>query len=303
MWAVYKALQVYEFVQTYGPAYDERFLVGLGIPNAPGGFTIGQDWWAPPVTSLPGDWYAHYCELLVTTQNPDGSWTGYDYWTGALAAGWYVNILNAAGVVNRPPIAVGKDIIVCADPGGCSANVAPGDVDDGSYDPDDDPITLELVPPGPYPLGANLVDLVVTDDKGESDTAQVVITVIDCEPPEAWCESGTNPAGQPVPPQGPSPKAGQNPDGFYRLMATDVCSPVGQLAVYVADSGSGFVAGPFPAGQKVKITQAPGGKPGTKPMPGGIVHITLRGDAVVYATDTAGNTGAPCSCLVPPPPK
>ena len=81
MWAVYKALSYY----------------GVNsISTAPGGFTIGQEW--DPMLSLPGDWYAHYCEALVNLQNANGSWTGYTEWTGALATGWYINILNAQGV-------------------------------------------------------------------------------------------------------------------------------------------------------------------------------------------------------------
>jgi len=35
-------------------------------------------------------------------------------------------------------------------------------------------------------------------------------------------------------------------------------------------------------------------------MGGGIVHIKLRGDALVSAVDAAGNVSAPCNCLVPP---
>jgi len=85
MWAVFKALETYS-VST--------------MSNAPGGITIGQDW--DPQTSLPGDWFAHYCDYLVNIQNGDGSWNGYSYWTGALATGWYINILNAAGA--PPPI-------------------------------------------------------------------------------------------------------------------------------------------------------------------------------------------------------
>ena len=86
MWAVYKALQSY--------GVDD-------IATAPGGFTIGQDW--DPQTSAAGDWYAHYCDWLVNNQNANGSWDGYSYWTGALAGGWYINILNAAGVPEPIP--------------------------------------------------------------------------------------------------------------------------------------------------------------------------------------------------------
>jgi hypothetical protein len=86
MWAVYKALQYY----------------GIStIATAPGGFTIGQDW--APTTSAPGDWFSHYCDLLVNIQNADGSWNGVSgVWYGPLATGWYVNILNAAGA--PPPV-------------------------------------------------------------------------------------------------------------------------------------------------------------------------------------------------------
>jgi hypothetical protein len=306
MWAVYKALEVYGFLGLYGVGPGEDFKIGDGMPSAPGGFVIGQDWWDPAVTSLAGDWYSHYCDFLVNSQNPDGSWNGYSYWTGALASGWYINILNAAGApepINEPPVALVQDVVVCADPGLCSAEVSAAHVDAGSFDPDGDPIVLELAPPGPYPLGDTVVTLTVTDDKGESASASAVVTVLDCEPPTGFCVPGTNPAGQPVPQKGGNPKAGQNPDGFYQLFGTDNCEEAGPVVLYVLDSGSPFVAGPFPVGQKVKITQSPGGKPTTKPMPGDIIHIRLNGDALLVAVDLAGNQSEPCACLVPPPPK
>jgi len=102
MWAVYKALQVYGKLSTHdngtpGDPTDD-FLVGFGIPNAPGGYIIGQEWNTTHIFSQAGDWFSHYCDLLVGLQNSDGFWTGYtNNWTGALATGWYVNILNAAG--------------------------------------------------------------------------------------------------------------------------------------------------------------------------------------------------------------
>jgi len=104
MWAVFKALEVGGYMQTHdngtpGDPSDD-FLIGYGVSNAPGGITIGQDW--GPQTSLPGDWFSHYCDYLVGIQNGDGSWTGYSYWYGPLATGWYINILNAAGA--PPPI-------------------------------------------------------------------------------------------------------------------------------------------------------------------------------------------------------
>ena len=69
------------------------------------------------------------------------------------------------------------------------------------------------------------------------------------------------------------------------------------------DSASSFVAEPYTSGTKIKLTQAPGASPNAKPGPGEIDwHITLKGDAIVTATDDSGNTTS-VRCLVPPPPK
>jgi hypothetical protein len=101
MWAVYKGLELYGLTggPVNGPGYIESFgrpvQIGLGMPAAPGGFTIGYD--QDPLVSLAGDWYSHYCDYLVGIQNANGSWSGYSYWTGALASGWYINIINAGG--------------------------------------------------------------------------------------------------------------------------------------------------------------------------------------------------------------
>jgi len=91
MWAVYKALQTYGLMTT-GP---DGILVGTGIDSA-NSVTIGFDG-GPFYTSAGDDWYSQYCDHLVNWQNGDGSWSGYSYYTGALATGWYINILNATG--------------------------------------------------------------------------------------------------------------------------------------------------------------------------------------------------------------
>lgn len=95
MWAVYKGLQVYGLL-TYFNCGTQDILVGEGIPAAPGGFTICSV--AAPATSVAGDWYSHYCDYLVNIQNGNGSWSGSSSWTGALATGWYINILNAVQI-------------------------------------------------------------------------------------------------------------------------------------------------------------------------------------------------------------
>jgi hypothetical protein len=114
MWAVYKGLEVYgltsmdpgpDGILGWNPGpdgilgtaddYCDDYQIGSGISTAPGGIVIGQDW--DPDVSLAGDWYSQYCDNLVNWQNANGSWNGYAYWTGAMATGWYINILNATG--------------------------------------------------------------------------------------------------------------------------------------------------------------------------------------------------------------
>jgi len=108
MWAVYKGLQLYGYLQTNdngtpGDPTDD-FAVGTGIPNAQDGITIGQDWAAQ--TAAADDWYAHYCDWLVNNQTAtsygDGYWA-YSSWEAPLTTGWYVNILNASPVVQSAP--------------------------------------------------------------------------------------------------------------------------------------------------------------------------------------------------------
>ena len=99
MWSVYKGLEVYGLTKDFGSGVGEDFKIGFGMPGAPGGITIGQDW--DTKTSVAGDWYSHYCDRLLYDgargQAANGSWPGYSNWTGALAIGWNINILNAAG--------------------------------------------------------------------------------------------------------------------------------------------------------------------------------------------------------------
>ena len=121
----------------------------------------------------------------------------------------------------------------------------------------------------------------------------------------AFCTETTNPHGQTVPPAGsttlPGPNGGQNEDGFY-LLSTD-----SGVDVFVLDTGSGTVFGPFDSETKIKYTQAPGATPGAQKIgsaqgQAGAVqyHITGTGDASVYPF---GEPDRAVSCLVPPPPK
>src|SRR5207342_1470653 len=81
--------------------------------------------------------------------------------------------LTSGPINNHPPVAKCKNVTVTAN----AACVADASIDDGSFDIDDDPLTLEQAPPGPYPLGDTLVTLTATDPYGASDTCQATVTV------------------------------------------------------------------------------------------------------------------------------
>ena len=159
------------------------------------------------------------------------------------------------------------------------------------------------VPIAPSSLGVDTITASVTlgDPTGATDTEQVTKTWADTTPPVVACSPTTNPSGKNVPPAGNNPPSGQNPDGFYILTATDAVDPNPQITV--ADTASSFVAGPYVSGTQIKLVQAPGATPNVKPGAGVIDwKITLKGDALVTATDGPGNS-ASVSCKVPPPPK
>jgi hypothetical protein len=51
------------------------------------------------------------------------------------------------------------------------------------YDPEGGPVAVTTDPPGPYPLGTNLVSVTVTDDKGATSSCVTLIHVLDPTPP------------------------------------------------------------------------------------------------------------------------
>ena len=87
-------------------------------------------------------------------------------------------------VTNLPPVARCKDIVIISANENCEASIDVADINDGSYDPDDDLMTLSIDNTGLLPLGNTSVTLTVTDEHGESDTCQTMVTVNDTTPPE-----------------------------------------------------------------------------------------------------------------------
>ena len=164
-------------------------------------------------------------------------------------------------------------------------------------------VTIVTTPPSgsTFPKGTTVVNSTATDTSGNTNSCSFTVTVLDKEPPQVSCEPGPNPSGKNIPAAGKNPKSGQNPDGFYRLLAHDNCDP--NPTIYIADSDSSFIAGSFFNGDVVKIIQSPGHasqEPGPKDI---VAQIHLKGDALLYAVDADGNVAAAIMCKVPPPPK
>lgn len=191
--------------------------------------------------------------------------------------------------VTPPVVTVESKTVEATGPDGANVTYAASAVDNV-----DGPLTPTCVPPSGslFALGATTVTCEATDAAGNTGSESGTITVVDTTPPTVGCPEGPNPGGT-VP-------GSQNPDGFFLLTATDIVD--GSPQVYLRDTDSGTVWGPFSSGQKIKYTEN-GATPSIRTMPGGILKITGNGDAEVYATDFTGNTSAPVACLVPAPPK
>jgi len=192
-------------------------------------------------------------------------------------------------IFNAPPVARCRDLTLQAGAATCSA--VPGNVNNGSFDPDGDPITVVQTPAGPFSLGSTNVTLTVTDSRGASSSCTATVTVVDATAPAIACVQSVNPSGNNIPSAHKS-----NEDGFYLVSANDACG--------VATITFGGVT--LANGETIKLTQSPGHEGVTLANtmgPLAIKHFVVGpGDPVITATDGAGNTTT-VSCFVPPPPK
>lgn len=185
---------------------------------------------------------------------------------------------------------------------------------------DADPIVVCDPPSGTvFPLGTTQVTCTATDFTGNQSECSFTVTVVDTTPPDVSCIESVNPHGNIIPGKNrgekgdPKPK---NPDGFYKLLAGDICDVAPEIHVgyYDTDSVLQIVAGPYPSGTTVKLTEAPGAAP-TKKLIGSThspndkgqadavaEHITVPSEPVIIAVDFTGNEATCLDCIVPPPP-
>lgn len=91
---------------------------------------------------------------------------------------------SMVSLANNAPEALCAGVDTCADAVTCDADA---NVDNGSFDPDGQSITLSQNPSGPYGIGEHDVTLTVTDTSGEDDTCSAQVIVNDCTPPTITC--------------------------------------------------------------------------------------------------------------------
>ena len=154
-----------------------------------------------------------------------------------------------------------------------------------------------------FPVGTNFVTCTAVDLALNTNTCIFAVVVQDTEPPLVACRPAPNPSGKKIPVSGKNPSSGQNPDGYYQVLARDNCDANPQI--YIHDTASSFVAGPFNNGDIVKLRQNPGGTPVSYPgNPPIVAEIHLNGDAIAYAVDAGGNVSPDgCYMYIPPAPK
>jgi len=181
---------------------------------------------------------------------------------------------------------------------GPNAGLTGSDTTDGAGEADFSYVAAQ----GLAGLGTDSIEACVTlaDPTGASGCDTATKLWQDTTPPAVSCAPTTNPHGKNNPPA-------NNQDGFFELLATDLVEPDPQ--VYVTDSGSGVVFGPFASGPKIMYPEHAGAAPTIKKMgsaagqAGAIAwHIIGNGDACGWAVEASGNGAPGVACLVPPPP-
>ncbi len=86
---------------------------------------------------------------------------------------------------NQPPVAICQNVTVNADVN-CERGVVPQAFDNGSFDPNGDPLTFTTNPAGPFIVGVTNVVLTVSDGALTS-TCSATVTVLDITPPTIRC--------------------------------------------------------------------------------------------------------------------
>ena len=189
---------------------------------------------------------------------------------------------------NAAPTALCKNVTTSAGPT-CTADVS---IDNGSFDPDGDAITLAQAPAGPYGIGTRTVTLTATDGEGASGNCTGDVTVVDDVPPAVSASLQVSTL---------SPSRNHDPVLVgLRATATDGCSAAPtsfQVQVF------GDEDDPTPTEGSTVFS------PDASEMAVGTLRLRAErvdsGDGRVYlivvrGTDGAGNSAAACATVAVP---
>lgn len=194
-----------------------------------------------------------------------------------------------------PVITCPGDLVVANDSGLCSAVV---NFDFSAID-NCEVTNLVAEPPSGsiFPTGTNTVVVTATDEASNTITCTFTVTVLNGEAPRVSCRPAPNPSGK-IPVAGKNGDAGVNPSGYYQVLAKDACDS--QPAIYIKDTASAFVAGPFQNGDIVRVKHTggvPSSVPGNAPV---VAVLSLRGNGLAIAVNAGGDVTPDASgCLLP----
>ena len=91
---------------------------------------------------------------------------------------------------NRPPVVVCRNVTVAA----TNTCGVPADINNGSSDPDGDPVSCTQNPAGPYNIGSTTVTLTCTDPMGQFGSCTSTVTVTDSVAPTVTLDGPANEA-------------------------------------------------------------------------------------------------------------
>ena len=144
---------------------------------------------------------------------------------GLASSAWpmFHHDLRHTGRVNQSPLAQCQDVTQFTGEL-CQGTVSPGEIDNGSSDPDGDAITFSLDPAGPFILGDTPVTLTVTDEQEAFDSCTATVTILDQTPPSLMANSPIE-----IPTDGSCEVS--LPDLSSEVTGMDACTPEGSLVI------------------------------------------------------------------------
>jgi alpha-tubulin suppressor-like RCC1 family protein len=205
----------------------------------------------------------------------------------AIAAGGDHSLALPSVTANPPPVITCPSAVnVSNDPGQCSAVVNyPAPLVSGGAGN----VVAVCNPPSgfAFPVGTTTVTCTATDVSGTTATCSFNVTINDPALPNGSCAA--------VIPfqilQNPLRKVGR-----FQLLASDNCDP--DPKIYIGDSRSSFVAGPFHNLDLIEIGAGPSLTPNQHAPASGpdVAVVFTKGDPLLWAVNRSGNASTPIKC-------